>query len=246
MAATYRRRGRATGSWYLRSVPSRARRWTGVSRTDGRKPIPRRPERARAASSGRARRRVSPKVRHAWELLSKEIRACQKCPLGSVRTQAVVYRGGLAPRVVFIGEAPGAEEDRIGLPFVGRSGRELDRAVASLRLSFEDFGVLNVLKCRPPRNQFDRRAAKTCQPYLDRQLDLLRPEVIVTLGAHALRTVDPTAPPMLRAAGLPRMLGRTAHFPLIHPAAAFRSRRLRERWEHDVRALGDWLTQCAD
>ncbi len=163
------------------------------------------------------------------------------CPLGAVRTNAVVYRGGLAPRVVFVGEAPGAEEDHTGRPFVGRSGRELDRAVAALGLADEEFGVLNVLKCRPPANRFDPSAARTCRPYLDRQLDLLRPELVVTLGARALTAIDPSAPPMLRAAGRPRDHGGTPHFPLIHPAAALRSRRLRERWERDVRALGRWL-----
>jgi len=176
-----------------------------------------------------------------WERLSRTIRACQLCPLGKVRTQAVVYRGGLAPRLVFVGEAPGAEEDRIGLPFVGRSGRELDRAVARLGLLPDEFGVLNLLKCRPPANRFDRNAARTCRPYLDRQLDLLRPEVVVTLGAHALRAIDPGAPPMLKAAGRWRAHEPVPHFPLIHPAAALRSRRLRERWERDVGALGRWL-----
>jgi len=145
--------------------------------------------------------------------------------------------------VVFIGEAPGVLEDRAGLPFVGRSGRELDRAVERLGLAAREFGVLNVLKCRPPENRFDPRAARTCRPYLDRQLALLRPEAIVTLGARALATVDPHAPPMLRAAGHPRPLGGTPHFPLIHPAAALRSRRLRERWERDLGALARWLGQ---
>jgi DNA polymerase len=184
---------------------------------------------------------VEPTVQEAWERLSEEIRACRKCPLGATRTNAVVYRGGLVPRVVFIGEAPGAEEDRTGRPFVGRSGRELDRAVAALGLSEDEFGVLNVLKCRPPKNRFDRSAARTCRPYLDRQLDLLRPEVVVTLGARALAAIDPTALPMLSAAGRPRAREGTPHFPLIHPAAALRSRRMRERWERDLRALGRWL-----
>src|SRR5208282_6010765 len=194
--------------------------------------------------SGRpARRTPRARVRAEWNRLSRTIRACQLCPLGAVRTQAVVYRGGPAPRVVFIGEAPGAEEDRTGLPFMGRSGRELDRAVESLGLSSEEYGVLNVLKCRPPANRFDPRAARTCRPYLDQQLDLLRPAAIVTLGAHALRAIDPNAAPMLTSAGRSREQGIWPTFPLIHPAAALRSRRLRERWETDVRALGRWLVE---
>jgi uracil-DNA glycosylase len=203
--------------------------------------VPRRSTATRRARSARPRRKIDPESKNEWERLSAEIRTCQKCPLGKTRTHAVVYRGSLAPRVVFIGEAPGAEEDRTGLPFVGRAGRELDRAIARLPLASEEYGVLNVLKCRPPGNRFDRTAARTCHPYLDRQLALLRPEMVVTLGAHALRSLDPNASPVLQAAGHPRTLGPLAQFPLIHPAAALRSRRLRERWERDVRALGRWL-----
>jgi uracil-DNA glycosylase len=143
--------------------------------------------------------------------------------------------------VVFVGEAPGAEEDRTGRPFVGRSGRILDAAIASLPLRAEEIGVLNVLKCRPPGNRFDVRAARTCRPFLDRQLALLAPEVLVPLGAWALRTLDPEAPPVLRAAGLPRGEPGRRLFPLVHPAASLRSGRLRTRWETDVAALRIWL-----
>jgi DNA polymerase len=191
----------------------------------------------------RSRRIVEPEVRTAWNRLSAEIRACRNCPLGNLRTHAVVYRGGLAPRVVFVGEAPGAEEDRQGLPFVGRSGRELDRAIASLGLSEGEFAIVNILKCRPPANRFDPTAARTCRPYLDRQLELLQPEVVVTLGARALAAIDRTAPPMLLAAGTPRVHDGVPWFPLVHPAAALRSRRLRKRWERDVRSLGRFLTR---
>jgi uracil-DNA glycosylase len=195
----------------------------------------------RTRSAGSGSRNVLPESREAWERLSNEIRACRRCPLGSTRAHAVVYRGGLAPSVVFVGEAPGAEEDRTGLPFVGRSGRTLDLAIARLGLSDDEFGVLNTLKCRPPGNRYDRSAATTCRPYLDRQLDLLRPDLIVSLGAHALRALDPEAPRVLEAAGRPREVGGTPHFPLIHPAAALRSRRWHERWDRDVEALGKWL-----
>jgi len=183
--------------------------------------------------------------RRRWEALSEEIRACRKCPLGAVRQHAVIYRGGVAPRVVFVGEAPGAEEDRTGVPFVGRSGRELDRAIVRLGLSAEDVGVLNLLKCRPPSNRFDRWAAGTCRPYLDRQLELLRPRLLVTLGAHALRALDPNAPPILKTAGQPRALGHGVLFPLLHPAATLRSRAMRRRWDEDVGTLAAYLAAHA-
>ena len=153
----------------------------------------------------------------------------------------MVYRGGLAPRLVFVGEAPGAAEDRTGLPFVGRSGRLLDAAIGTLGLPEARVGILNVVKCRPPGNRFDRAAAAACRPYLERQLDLLRPSALVTLGAWALRSLDPGAPPVMTAAGRPRDGPRGPLFPLIHPAAALRSRRGRDRWAHDVAALARWL-----
>ncbi len=183
------------------------------------------------SSSGRA----------AWTELSSEIRSCQLCALGKTRTNAVVYRGGTAPWIVFVGEAPGAAEDRSGLPFVGRSGARLDAAIARLGLGREEYGVLNVLKCRPPNNRFDAAAARTCRPYLDRQLGLLRPRVLVPLGRHALRALDPEAPPILRSAGRSIRDGPPSIFPLLHPAATLRSRRWAERWEQDVDALSRWL-----
>jgi uracil-DNA glycosylase len=179
----------------------------------------------------------------AWERLSDEIRACRNCPLHATRTQAVVYRGGLSPFVVFVGEAPGAAEDRTGVPFVGRSGRMVDAAIARLGLTDGDYGILNLLKCRPPGNRFDRTAAATCRPYLDRQLALLSPRLLVSLGAPALHALRPRAPPMLEAAGHPRNDGAPPLFPLIHPAAAMRSRRLAARWDRDLDRLGEWLAR---
>jgi uracil-DNA glycosylase len=177
----------------------------------------------------------------SWDRLTREIEQCELCPLSRTRTHVVIYRGGRAPRVVFVGEAPGAEEDRTGLPFQGRSGRRLDAAIREVRLEAAEFGVLNLFKCRPPKNRFDPRAARACRPYLDRQLALLAPERLVSLGAHALRALDPTSPPILRVAGTPRSSAWGPLFPLVHPAAALRSRRLAERWNADVIALGRWL-----
>lgn len=173
----------------------------------------------------------------AWEELSREIVRCERCPLHSFRTQAVVYRGAPKPVVVFVGEAPGAEEDRVGLPFVGRAGRRLDEAVASAGIPATVVGVVNVLKCRPPKNHFDARAAATCRPYLDRQLAWLDPPLVVTLGRWALSTLVPNGRSVSESAGsLQDWQGRKL-LPLIHPAATFRSRRMLERWTRDLAAL---------
>ncbi len=194
------------------------------------------PDRSPAAGVG-----DSAPFSESWERLSAEIRACRLCPLGATRTHAVVYRGSPSPRLVFVGEAPGAAEDRAGLPFVGRSGSRLNAAIDVVGLSTREFGILNVLKCRPPGNRFDRAAARTCRPYLRRQLALLRPRALVPLGAVALRELAPEAPRILLAAGRPLGSPDGPIFPLIHPAAALRSRALRDRWERDVVALRDWV-----
>ena len=196
------------------------------------------PTRADAAGAVPDARRI------AWEALSNEIRTCRRCALGATRTQAVVYRGSLAPTLVFVGEAPGAEEDRTGLPFAGRAGRRLDAAVERLRLPPGTYGMLNVLKCRPPANRFDPTAARVCRPFLERQLALLRPTVVVPLGAWALRALDPAAPPILRAAGAARPGGPPAVFPLVHPSAV-RSRALARRWSDDLDLLSVFLTATA-
>jgi uracil-DNA glycosylase len=179
----------------------------------------------------------------AWNALSEEIRSCERCPLHADRHHAVVYRGSLDPQLLFVGEAPGAAEDRIGLPFVGRAGQRLDAAIRTLGMPSESYGVLNVLKCRPPKNRFDPGAARTCRPYLDRQLDLLRPEVLVPLGASALRAFWPEAGPMLESAGRPMTRDGRLYFPMLHPAATLRSRRFHDRWEADLGRLREFLVE---
>jgi uracil-DNA glycosylase len=187
----------------------------------------------------------APEFGSKWDALEREIRGCTNCSLHAHRTNAVIYRGSATPRVVFVGEAPGATEDRWGLPFVGRSGKRLDTAILEAGLGPEEFGILNLIKCRPPQNRFDRVAATTCRPYLDRQLELLHPPILVSLGAQALRSLDPGAPRVLLAAGHPRRLNGRFLFPLVHPAAALRSRAMAERWRTDVVALRAWLDRSS-
>lgn len=205
------------------------------------RPPSRRPGRPSSTLARVPGRRTDRERSAELERLAREIRGCQLCALARSRTHAVVYRGSPRPRAVFVGEAPGAEEDRVGVPFVGRSGRILDRAIADLGPELGPFGVLNILKCRPPNNRFDPVAAATCRPYLDRQLAVLSPDVLVSLGARALRALAPDAPPVLTSAGHELASPYGPLFPLVHPAATLRSRRLAERWSGDVRALRSWL-----
>lgn len=182
----------------------------------------------------------------AWRSLARRASACRACPLGSTRQHAVFYRGGTHPRVLLVGEAPGRDEDAAGLPFVGRAGRRLEAGVLSLGVSPEQLGFVNVLKCRPPENRFPPSSVAPCAPFLEGQIQLLGPERLVSLGAHALRLLDPAAPPILRAAGIPRRAGAYPLFPLLHPAAPLHAPRLRPRWEGDLSRLGRWLDRPAD
>jgi uracil-DNA glycosylase family 4 len=124
------------------------------------------------------------------ERLDQEIRQCTKCPLAATRTNAVPGDGPVSARVLFIGEAPGKNEDRQGRPFVGRAGAILDDLLASIGLARDDVYITNIVKCRPPKNR-DPTAAEmqACRGYLDRQVDLIAPAVIVTLGRFAMQHI---------------------------------------------------------
>ncbi|UCF15576.1 MAG: uracil-DNA glycosylase [Phycisphaerales bacterium] len=124
------------------------------------------------------------------EKIAEEVRQCCKCGLNSSRTNAVPGEGNPDARIMFVGEAPGADEDAQGRPFVGRAGQLLDRIIAACGLKRSDVFIGNILKCRPPENR-DPRAEEiiSCLPYLQRQIEIIEPEVIVALGAHAAKTL---------------------------------------------------------
>lgn len=124
------------------------------------------------------------------EAIAGEARQCRKCDLGSLRTNAVPGEGSPRARIMFIGEAPGADEDAQGRPFVGRAGQLLDKIIAACGLKREEVFIGNILKCRPPDNR-DPRPDEiiSCLPYLQKQIEIINPEVIVALGAHAARTL---------------------------------------------------------
>jgi DNA polymerase len=124
------------------------------------------------------------------DAIAEEVRACRKCAIGSTRLNAVPGEGNAKARLVFVGEAPGADEDQQGRPFVGRAGQLLTKMIAAIGLRREDVFICNTLKCRPPENR-DPKPDEiwNCLPFLKRQLEILQPEVIVALGSHAARTL---------------------------------------------------------
>lgn len=131
------------------------------------------------------------------EKIAGEVQECRKCELGSLRTNTVPGEGNPNARIMFIGEAPGADEDAQGRPFVGRAGQLLDKIIQACGLKRSDVFIGNILKCRPPENR-DPRAEEiiSCLPYLQRQIEIIEPEIIVALGAHAARTLLNTTKPI--------------------------------------------------
>jgi uracil-DNA glycosylase family 4 len=156
--------------------------------------------------------------------LRLEASTCTRCVLAEGRTQVVFGMGNPTADLLFIGEGPGAEEDRQGLPFVGRSGQLLDKLVLEeMGLTRDDCYIANVVKCRPPGNRDpkpDEIAA--CRPYLEQQLDLIAPTVIVTLGNFSTKLLLATT------TGITKLRGRAYRYrdavlvPTLHPAAALR------------------------
>jgi DNA polymerase len=129
--------------------------------------------------------------------LADEINKCCKCDLTSTRTRAVPGEGNPDARIVFVGEAPGADEDAQGRPFVGRSGKLLTKIINAMGLERKDVFICNILKCRPPENRDPKpEEIVQCEPYLNAQLDLIRPEIIIALGAHAAKTLLQTNKPI--------------------------------------------------
>ena len=124
------------------------------------------------------------------EEVAAEVRECCRCGLGETRTNAVPGEGSAKARIVFVGEAPGGDEDAVGRPFVGRAGQLLNKMIGAMGLKRSDVFICNVIKCRPPGNRDPRpEEIVRCLPYLKMQLEAIRPEVIIALGAHAARTL---------------------------------------------------------
>jgi uracil-DNA glycosylase family 4 len=124
------------------------------------------------------------------EAVAAEAGQCRKCGLGSSRTHPVPGEGNPRARIMFVGEAPGADEDAQGRPFVGKAGQLLDKIIEACGLKREEVFIGNVLKCRPPDNRDPRpEEIVSCLPYLQRQIEAIEPEIIVALGAHAARTL---------------------------------------------------------
>jgi DNA polymerase len=183
---------------------------------------------------------TSDKRQAALDAIATEVRACTRCRLAGTRTLAVPGEGSADTEVVFVGEGPGFNEDRQGRPFVGRAGELLNRLLGSIEWPRQDVFITNVVKCRPPDNRDpepDEIAA--CAPFLHRQLEVLDPALVVTLGRHSMATFRPgvrisqvhgTTAPVDPATG-----ARDATMlAMYHPAAALRTPEIERQSYQDI------------
>jgi DNA polymerase len=182
---------------------------------------------------------------HLLETIAQEIRACKSCPLHSGRTHAVPGEGPFSAQLMFVGEAPGFHEDQQARPFVGASGRYLEELLRTIGLTREDVFITNIVRCRPPENRDPLQSEiQACQGYLDRQIAVLQPLVIATLGRFSMAYFIPQGK-ISKIHGQPVRDGQRVYFPLFHPAAVLRTPSLREVMAADFKMLKSLLDDLA-
>lgn len=175
--------------------------------------------------------------------LNQQVLNCQKCILARSRTHAVPGEGPENADIMFIGEAPGFHEDQQGRPFVGAAGRFLEELLASIGMTREEVFIANVIKCRPPGNRDPYSdEIEACKPYLERQIELIQPRMVITLGRFSMEMFLP-GQKISRIHGQPRKIRGVIYYPMFHPAAALHQPRYRSMIEEDMLKIPDILAQ---
>ena len=177
------------------------------------------------------------------EDVARQVRSCTDCPLSGSRTNAVPGEGPADAEIMFIGEGPGFHEDRLGRPFVGPAGQFLEALLADAGLRRDRVFIANMVKCRPPNNR-DPLPAETaaCSKYLDRQIELIDPKVVVTLGRFSMSKFFPRES-ISKARGRARPVGGRLVYPMMHPAAALHRNELKATIMEDFRAIPGLLVE---
>jgi len=178
--------------------------------------------------------------------LENAVRACGLCGLSQARTNAVPGEGPANADIMLVGEGPGFHEDRQGRPFVGAAGQYLEELLASIGLTREDVYITNVVKCRPPQNRDPLpEEIEACRPYLDRQIELIRPKLTVTLGRFSMNLFMPEAQ-ISKVHGRPRKIQGVVYYPVYHPAAGLHQPRWKSIIEEDFKRIPEVLTEAAN
>ena len=189
--------------------------------------------------------------REALKAVYEQARGCEKCPqLAATRTTVVFGSGNADADLMFVGEAPGANEDKQGLPFVGQAGKLLEKLLGEIGLARSEVFIANCLKCRPPGNRDPHpNEIEACQDYLWRQIDLIEPRVLCTLGNFSTKLLrgDPTGITRLHGREEVRRIGprRVRLYPIYHPAAALYTPSMLETLRTDFAGIPDLLAHPA-
>lgn len=178
--------------------------------------------------------------------LYQEMANCQDCDLARGRTKVVPGEGPEDAALLFVGEAPGWYEDQQGRPFVGSAGAFLDELLASIGLSRKQVYIANVIKCRPPGNRDPLSSEiQACRKWLDRQMEIIQPKMVVILGRYSLARYFPTES-IGKIHGKARKIGDVIYYPMYHPAAALHQGSLRKTIEADMLRIPEILTQAEE
>ena len=185
------------------------------------------------------------KAQDALETIAAQVAVCTKCELHKGRTHAVPGEGPTHAEIMFIGEGPGANEDKKGRPFVGASGKFLDELLAQAGVTRSDVFITNVVKCRPPGNRDPQPIeVETCTSnYLDNQIKIVNPSIIVTLGRHSMSKFIPDAK-ITQIHGQMQKVGKRFVIPMFHPAAALHQTRFRPMLLEDFAKLPQLLEEA--
>jgi uracil-DNA glycosylase len=173
----------------------------------------------------------------ALQTIARDVAACKACPLHRGRVKVVPGDGSITADIMFIGEAPGYHEDQQGIPFVGASGHYLEHLLGLIGLKRQDVFIANVVKCRPPSNRDPLpEEMEACKDYIDRQVELINPVVIATLGRYSMGRYFPNAK-ISTIHGKPKFADGRVYLPLFHPAAILRNDALRPVMEQDFKQI---------
>ena len=178
--------------------------------------------------------------------INQAIEHCQDCELAKRRTRVVPGEGPENAQILFIGEAPGWHEDQQGRPFVGPAGQFLEQLLSSIGLKRDQVFIANVIKCRPPGNRDPLPGEiQTCAKWLDKQIELLKPKMIVTLGRYSMARYFPNET-ISKIHGKARKLGNITYFAMYHPAAALHQGNLRKVIEEDMLKIPKILSETEE
>ena len=176
--------------------------------------------------------------------LNQQIALCRKCDIARLRTKVVPGEGAEDAAIMFIGEAPGWHEDQQGRPFVGQAGQFLDRLLASINLKREQVFITNVIKTRPPDNRDPLPTEiQNCRPWLDRQIEIIKPKMIVTLGRYSMAKFFP-GKTISKVHGTAHKQDGVIYFAMYHPAAALHQQSLRKDIEADMLKIPKLLAEA--